>query len=168
MSDDNDDDSRTEISEKVQHLRDDLRQNLENIRHEQRHNKNDSIRIGIGELGGYLANLETFTADDVAKLANQIKNQKHANANDLNRLCHAFLQDTENIQCFLNVTGALNVLVKELTGKCYCINEHLNLTVLKLFFLFKFQETIQIHKSWQLNVCVTYHWVWMYAVKKLP
>lgn len=116
MADHNVDDLSDKTSESVQHLRHDLRENLQNVRNVRRHSRNDSIRIGIGELG-YLANLETFSSDDVVNLANQIKQRKHANANHLNRLCHAFLQNIDNIQCFLNTTGALNVLIKELTGR---------------------------------------------------
>lgn len=116
MTDSAEDGSSIKLSESVQQLREDLRQDLQNARNVQRHSKNDSIRIGIGELGSYLANLETFSANEVVQIANQIKRRKHANANDLNRLSHAFLQNTENIQSFVNVTGALNVIVKELTG----------------------------------------------------
>lgn len=116
MSEHSADNLNDKTSDLVQHLRDDLRENLRNVRNERRHSRNDSIRIRIGELGGYLTNLETFTSDDVVNLASQIKQRKHANNDHLNRLCHAFLQNTDNIQSFLNTTGALNVLVKELTG----------------------------------------------------
>lgn len=112
-------------NEPIARLRTNLRENLQNARTDKRHIKNDSIRLGIGELGGYLANLQTFSPDDVVNLANQIKHNKKTpkDTRDLtineiiNRLCHAFLQSTENIQSFLNVTGALNILVKELTGE---------------------------------------------------
>lgn len=108
--------NEAEVSAPVLNLRNDLRSHLKILRNEKRHNKIDGVRIGIGELNDYLINLESFGEKDVLNLAQRIKQQKHAKPNDLNRLCNAFLQTTENIKCFLNVTGALNVVVKELTG----------------------------------------------------
>lgn len=103
-------------SDAVEHLRENVRLNLQITRNERRHQKVDSIRIGIGEFSKTFADVQTFSEDDVLALANRIKQQKHAKSDNLIQLSHAFLQSSENIQCFLKVTGALNVLVKELTG----------------------------------------------------
>lgn len=103
-------------SEEVMSLRSELRDNLKQIRDDKRKQIADGIRVGIGEIGNQIANLKTYTTDDVTEIANRIKQQKHANARDLNCLAHAFIQSADNIICFLNITGALNVLVKELTG----------------------------------------------------
>lgn len=101
-------------TESITQLREKLRTKMKISRQEHRHEGVDTIRIAIGD--DYTENLRTYTQDDVLKLAKTIKHQKHANPHQLNQLCHAFLQSAENIQCFLNVTGALNVIVKEFTG----------------------------------------------------
>lgn len=105
-----------ENSEEVISLRSELRDNLKSFREDKRKKIADGIRVGIGEIGNQIENLKTYSTDDVTDIANRIKQQKHANAHDLNSLAHAFIQSAENIICFLNITGALNVLVKELTG----------------------------------------------------
>lgn len=98
----------------IKQLREKMRTKMKISRQEHRHVGSDSIRIAIGDT--YTENLRNYTEDDVLKLAKAIKQQKHAKPRQLNQLSHAFLQSAGNIQCFLNVTGALNVIVKELTG----------------------------------------------------
>lgn len=104
-------------SEAVQTLRTNLRTNLKISRDSKRHGQIDSIRIGIGEIGEHIANVNVYKESDVLDLAARIKHQKHAKPDDLNVLSHAFLQTEKNIKCFLSITGALNVLIKELTGQ---------------------------------------------------
>lgn len=101
-------------TESMVFLREKLRTEMKISRQKHRHDGVDTIRIAIGET--YTENLRTYTQDDVLSLAKTVKHQKHANPHQLNQLSHAFLQSTDNIQCFLNVTGALNVIVKELIG----------------------------------------------------
>lgn len=101
-------------TESILQLREKLRTKMKISRQEHRHEDVDTVRIAIGD--SYVENLRTYTQDDVMKLAKAIKHQKHAKPHQLNQLSHAFLQSAENIQCFLNVTGAVNVIVKELTG----------------------------------------------------
>lgn len=101
-------------NESIVQLREKLRTKLRISRQEHRHKGTDTVRIAIGE--SFTENLRTYAKDDVQRLAKAIKNKKRANPHQLNQLAHAFLQSNENIQCFLNVTGALNVVVKEFTG----------------------------------------------------
>lgn len=106
-----------ESSDAISSLRSDLRQQIKDDREKRRHRSVDSIRLGIGEVTEQLGNLRNYSTKDVTELAGRIKQQKHASTDDLNCLAHAFIQSVENITCFLNITGALNVLVKELTGQ---------------------------------------------------
>lgn len=103
-------------SKMVLSLRLDRRNQMRTIQKDQRHKKIDSIRVGIGAAVEHYADLKNYATNDVTEIANRIKHQKHAKTKDLNCLAHAFIQSTENSTCFLNITGALNVLVKELTG----------------------------------------------------
>lgn len=102
-------------SESILQLREKMRTKMKISRQEHRHDNVDTIRIAIGE--NYTENLRTYTPDDVLKLVKAVKHQKRAKPHQLGQLSHAFLQSAENIQCFLNATGALNVIVKEFTGK---------------------------------------------------
>lgn len=101
-------------TESITQLREKLRTKMRISRQEHRHESVDTIRMAIGE--NYTENLRTYTPTDVLKLAKAVKHQKRAKLHQLGQLSHAFLQSAENIQCFLNVTGALNVIVKEFTG----------------------------------------------------
>lgn len=107
-------DVATKETETILQLREKIRKICTISRQEHRHEGIDTIRIAIGD--NYTENLRTYTQDDVLKLAKAIKHKKHAKPHQLNQLSHAFLQSHENIQCFLNVTGALHIIVKELTG----------------------------------------------------
>lgn len=113
----------------VQNLKSNLRANMRQDRVENRHNAVDSLRLGVGELSKFLTDLEHMTEKDMAGMASRIKRRRRADEADLIRLSQSFLQCTENITTFTNITGALNVLVKELTGSdsnrqihaCECI-----------------------------------------------
>lgn len=73
---------------------------------------------------------EIVTEQDIRGLCSRIKRRKHADADDLIKLGNAFLQNENNIAAFLNVIGAIDVIVKELTGsdrsrrilaaQCFC------------------------------------------------
>lgn len=117
---DNSEGNQPQNSEAVSSIRSNIRESLKVNRDDKRIKTIDSIRVGIGEL----VNLKNYTAADVIDIAGRIKQQKNAKPKDLNCLAHAFIQSSDNITCFLNITGALNVLVKELTGKGVEINSN--------------------------------------------
>lgn len=77
----------------------------------------DSVRFGPGEIKEQIQQLHKLTEKDVIGLASRIKRHKHATNDDMYRLSHAFLMDEKNIEIFCRITGAMQVLVKELTGK---------------------------------------------------
>lgn len=59
---------------------------------------------------------DLYTESDITGLCSRIKRRKHAEDADLIKLGTAFLQSENNIVAFLNVIGAIDVVVKELTG----------------------------------------------------
>lgn len=98
-------------------IRENVKENIRIARLRHRQDELDSLRITHGDLEDHSINLQTFTTNDVLDIANQIKKQRHASAMDLSKLCHAFLQSTDNINCFVNAAGAVPVIIKEMTGK---------------------------------------------------
>ncbi|KAH8333601.1 hypothetical protein KR059_001163, partial [Drosophila kikkawai] len=76
----------------------------------------DSLRLGLGQIKKEVATLEDLGIKDVLGLASRIKRRKHATSEDLYRLALAFLQGNENINAFAAIPGAIQVLVKELSG----------------------------------------------------
>lgn len=120
MADDRD--SPPPISEAVETLRTIRRDDIKNIRDERRGRHLDAVRIGIGEISDGIANLKNYNPNDVSDVAVRIRQQKHATPKDLNCLAHAFIQSTENIKCFMNTSGALGVLVKEMSGRFRIFN----------------------------------------------
>ncbi|KAH8248604.1 hypothetical protein KR032_001313, partial [Drosophila birchii] len=76
----------------------------------------DSLRLGLGQIKEEVATLEDLGIKDVLGLASRIKRRKHATSEDLYRLALAFLQGNENINAFAAIPGAIQVLVKELSG----------------------------------------------------
>lgn len=82
-----------------------------------RTNATDALRFGLGQIKDEIRELENLSIQDVRGMAGRIKRRKHATAEDMYRLSHAFLQNNENIKEFAGVPGAIQVLVKELTGK---------------------------------------------------
>lgn len=82
-----------------------------------RTNTSDALRFGLGQIKDEIRELENLSIQDVRGMAGRIKRRKQATAEDMYRLSHAFLQDNENIKEFAGVPGAIQVLVKELTGK---------------------------------------------------
>ncbi|XP_022224064.2 uncharacterized protein LOC111075227 [Drosophila obscura] len=90
----------------------------------------DALRFGLGQIRSEIRELENLSAKDVCGLAARIKRRKHATSEDMYRLSHAFLQGNENISTFVGIPGAIQVLVKELSGaniqrqidaaECFC------------------------------------------------
>lgn len=77
----------------------------------------DALRFGLGEIKDQIRQLLALNEDDVIGLATRIKRHKKASPEDMYRLSHAFLQSNENISAFNKIPGAINVLIKSLTGK---------------------------------------------------
>lgn len=77
----------------------------------------DALRFGLGQIKDEISELENLSVQDVRGMAGRIKRRKQASAEDMYRLSHAFLQGNDNINEFACVPGAIQVLVKELTGK---------------------------------------------------
>ncbi|CAD7079896.1 unnamed protein product [Hermetia illucens] len=105
-----------DISESTQRLREKIRVFQAAERNSRREDDTDSMRLGLGEISQLIEELENLTEKDVTGLASRIKRKKHASYDDMFRLSHAFLQSVENIATFVKIPGALNVIVKELTG----------------------------------------------------
>lgn len=59
---------------------------------------------------------EILKESDIKGLCGRIKRRKHCTEDDLEKLTNAFFQSEQNIVEFLNITGAINVLIKELIG----------------------------------------------------
>lgn len=112
--------STTEQTEQIMvptlKLREKIREYTKSHREHLRANSLDSLRFGIGEIKARIQELENLTEKDVSGLAGRIKRRKHATNEDMYRLSHAFLQDVKNIETFNKIPGAIQVLVKELTG----------------------------------------------------
>ncbi|KAI8125165.1 hypothetical protein FF38_00359 [Lucilia cuprina] len=98
-------------------LKEKIREYTKSHREQLRANSLDALRFGIGEIKARIQELENLTEKDVTGLAGRIKRRKHATNEDMYRLSHAFLQDEKNIETFNKIPGAIQVLVKELTGK---------------------------------------------------
>lgn len=103
-------------SDAIEILRIERRDDVKTMRDERRKRHVDAVRIGIGETSTGIANLKGYSPSDVSEIAVRIRKQKHADSSELNCLAHAFIQSTENITCFMNTSGALGVLVKEVSG----------------------------------------------------
>lgn len=93
-----------------------LRFNQKLSRSSRRNDHVDAKRIGVGEIKHLITEVENITEADIAGLASRVKRRRTAAEPDLIRLSQAFLQSIGNISAFINIPGALNVIVKELTG----------------------------------------------------
>lgn len=85
-------------------------------REKDRKTQTDSLRVGLADLQEKIKNNENITDQDIIGLAGRIKRRKQAESDDLYRLSTGFLQNELNIRTFVNIQGALNVIVKVLTG----------------------------------------------------
>lgn len=101
-------------------LKEQLRKEAHELRENRREHEFDGFRVALGELKDPA--LETHTELDVVALAGRIKRRKGLTLEDFFRLNQAFLQGNEFINKFVNVTGALQVLVKELTGEYFSVH----------------------------------------------
>lgn len=59
---------------------------------------------------------EILNESDIKGLCGRIKRRKHCTEEDLEKLSNAFFQCENNIIEFLKITGAINILVKEILG----------------------------------------------------
>ena len=96
-------------------LRDFRRLQVKLDREKVRNKVHDVKRIGLKKL--VKKESEKVTENDIKGLASRIKRKKHAAKEDLIKLSQGFLESEENITTFCKITGAINVIVKELTGK---------------------------------------------------
>ncbi|KAH8293109.1 hypothetical protein KR044_004279, partial [Drosophila immigrans] len=97
-------------------LRHRIREYAKHQRKDLRTNATDALRFGLGQIKDEISELENLSVKDVHGLAGRIKRRKHATAEDMYRLSHAFLQSNDNIKAFAATQGAAQVIVKELTG----------------------------------------------------
>ncbi|XP_017063217.1 uncharacterized protein LOC108102620 [Drosophila eugracilis] len=98
------------------HIRSKFREYARDQRLECRMKAKDSLRIGLGQIKEEVKALESLETKDVIGMAGRIKRRKHATTEDMRRLSVAFLQGNDNINAFAGIPGAIQVLVKELTG----------------------------------------------------
>jgi len=94
----------------------------------------DALRIGLGQVKEEVAALESLDTKDVTGMAGRIKRRKHATSEDLCRLSLAFLQGNDNINAFAIIPGAIQVLVKELTGQFIILQELYSCLIKELHF----------------------------------
>lgn len=99
-------------------IRENLHSNIRITRIKHRESAIDRLRIRPEDVDMLPVDVMNFTKDDIMATAHAIKKNKHITTDELQKLSHAFLQSPDNIECFLNVTGALNVLIKESIGRC--------------------------------------------------
>lgn len=104
------------ISSLLSKLRDAGRENLRKKRILQRNEDVDSLRIAAGQINNYLQESTLITPKDISGMAVRIKRRRRAEEADINRLSKAFLQNELNSITFVNIPGALDVLIKELIG----------------------------------------------------
>lgn len=99
-------------------IRANVKENIRIARLKHRHDEVDNFRITLGDAEDSSAiNLQTFDKADILAISNQIKRKRHAPPTELMKLSHAFLQSIEHINYFVKITGALAVIIKEMTGK---------------------------------------------------
>lgn len=100
----------TEIKE-TQNVQEEMRnKRRENLKHQQEFKRSNA------SASNRLLEAEILTEKDVAGLCSRIKRKKHAGPEDLGKLGNAFIQSEANIAAFIKTTGAINILIKELTG----------------------------------------------------
>ncbi|XP_055598500.1 uncharacterized protein LOC129748053 [Uranotaenia lowii] len=101
---------------KPQELRNKRRTELRWDRQVHRKADIDLNRAGLGEMLQEVRDIENLTPQHIKGLASRIKRRKRADSKDLVRLSYGFQQAEANISEFIRITGAINVVVKELTG----------------------------------------------------
>lgn len=99
-------------------IRENVKENIRIARLKHRQDEVDNCRITLADdSADDSINLQSFNVNDVLAIAQKMKKKRNASTGDLLKLSHAFLQSTENINCFINVAGAVAVIIKEMTGK---------------------------------------------------
>lgn len=158
----------------VSSVRERIRGNIREARNKHRHDKIDSLRIAPNELESLSIELTTFNKDDILAMARTIKKNRHITPVELQKLGHAFLQDADNIECFLSINGALNVMVKEFIGNFHiycCFRFKFSIFWMKFllkktfFFVIHKQDKTQKSKFLPLNVFAIYRSALNYHVK---
>lgn len=111
--------SQSEVSKENELLLNIRQRNREDI-HKFQLNKRlstvDRQRCGLTEISAAIQEQELLTEKDVQGLSSRIKRRKSAKSTDLKRLSAAFLHNSKNIEIFCKIPGAVNVVVKELSG----------------------------------------------------
>lgn len=74
----------------------------------------NSRRSTLGEITD--SQRRVITTQEVKTLAERLKHKGHFTVQDFMLLNHAVIQNEENIIAFFRVTGALQALIRELTG----------------------------------------------------
>lgn len=97
-----------------------LKQSLTDELRDDRRNKlkehQEFSRLKAFDCNRFIDSDDVLTEKDIAGLCSRIKRRKHASEEDLIRLSNAFIQSELNISAFIKTTGAVNIVVKELTG----------------------------------------------------
>lgn len=95
-----------------------LRRNIREIgvkERKERREKQVNSRRGI--LGEVLDAQKVFSPEEVKNLAEKLKHKGHINGEDYMLLSEALIQNEENIISFFKVSGALQSLIRDLTGQ---------------------------------------------------
>lgn len=100
----------------VEQIRNQKRNELKLDQKSHRKKELDRNRAGLGELHHSIGVIEHISEQEIKALAGRIKRRKRCEPLDLVRLSYGFQQSRENISHFIRITGAINVIVKELTG----------------------------------------------------
>uniref|UniRef100_A0A182W6N5 IBB domain-containing protein n=1 Tax=Anopheles minimus TaxID=112268 RepID=A0A182W6N5_9DIPT len=103
----------------LEHIRTQKRYELKWEQKTHRKKELDRNRAGLGELHHSIGVIEHISEQEIKGLAGRIKRRKRCDPLDLVRLSYGFQQSRENISHFIRTTGAINVIVKELTGHDY-------------------------------------------------
>uniref|UniRef100_A0A182RMD4 IBB domain-containing protein n=1 Tax=Anopheles funestus TaxID=62324 RepID=A0A182RMD4_ANOFN len=103
----------------LEHIRTQKRYELKWEQKIHRKKELDRNRAGLGELHHSVGVIEHISEQEIKGLAGRIKRRKRCEPLDLVRLSYGFQQSRENISHFIRITGAINVIVKELTGHDY-------------------------------------------------
>lgn len=88
-------------------------------------------------LGEVECKYKTYDVNLINELAVKIKQKNDVTLKDLLSLKQGLIQSDQNIYAFINVTGALHALVRELTGKTHCVmaSQVLKACSFSLYFL---------------------------------
>ncbi|XP_037959726.1 uncharacterized protein LOC119689057 [Teleopsis dalmanni] len=91
-----------------------MRNAAEVQRHNKRHEVNDMLRCGLGEM---IEDFEAISTQEIVDLSEKLRSRRTATCEDLFRLSRAFISDEQHIVAFMSTPGAFQVIIKELTGR---------------------------------------------------